>query len=378
MSTSVKRHTLLIVDDEAEVLTSLRALFRRDYHVLCAERGALGLEMLRRHDVHVVVSDQRMPDMSGTDFLAKVAEEFPEIIRLMITGYADLDSVIDAINRGHVFRYIAKPWDPADLALAVRQAAEQYELIAERGRLLKELEEANQLKSAFITIASHELNTPLTIVAGMIQLALAKTQESATKGYLARAQRASRRLQALLSNTFKLLQQRDFHRSLERQVFSVGDLFREIKDDVEPYLKERGHELETSLEPADLTLRASRIHLRDVLENLVTNAIKFSPDRSVIGLAGRRDGARVRLEVADRGVGIAYEDQPHVFEPLFSTWDTLHHSTGDYGYCKRGMGLGLAIVKKFVEMHGGEIGFDSVPGKGTTFRIDLPAENGAH
>lgn len=367
------RHTLLIVDDEAEVLASLRALFRREYRVLVAERGAAGLEILRHEDVHVVVSDQRMPDMNGADFLAHVAREFPDIIRLMITGYADLDSVIDAINRGHVFRYIAKPWEPADIESAVRQAAEQFELIAERGRLLKKLEEANQLKSAFITIASHELNTPLTIVSGMLQLAMAKTKEATTKGLLERALRASRRLQSLLTNTFKLLQQRDFHRSLERTDIGVADLFREIKDDLEPYLKERGHVLVTRLDSPDLTCHASRIHLRDVLENLLTNAIKFSPDRSDIELVGERAGEKIRFQVIDHGVGIADEDQPHVFEPLFSTWDTLHHSTGDFGYCKRGMGLGLAIVKKFVEMHGGEIFFQSVPGKGTTFQILMPA-----
>jgi signal transduction histidine kinase len=76
--------------------------------------------------------------------------------------------------------------------------------------------------------------------------------------------------------------------------------------------------------------------------------------------------------VRDAGVGIAPEDLPHVFEPLFSTMDTMKHSTGDFGYCKRGMGLGLAIAKRFVEMHGGEIACASAPNEGATFRIRLP------
>lgn len=365
------RHTLLIVDDETEVLASLRAMFRREYNVLTADRAVRGLELLRQHDVHVVITDQRMPDVSGVDFLAQVAKDFPDLIRLMITGYADINSVMDAVNRGHVFRYISKPWEPGELEAVVRQAVEQYDLFAERKRLLKELEEANQLKTAFITVASHELNTPLTVVLGMLQLASAKSQEPLVRGYLERATRAGRRLQSLLSNTFKLLQQRDFHHSLERQTIDVPSLFREINEDLDPYLRERGHRLVIDVE-SNLTVHASRIHLRDVLENLVTNAIKFSPDHSDIELKGRRADGSILLEVIDHGVGIAYEDQPHVFEPLFSTWDTMHHSTGDYGYCKRGMGLGLAIVKKFVEMHGGDIRFDSTPGKGAAFRIRLP------
>lgn len=372
MAPTKKKHAILIVDDEVEVARGLRGMFRRDYDVHIAHRAVDALEILRQHDIHVLVSDQRMPDMSGTDFLAQVATEFPEVVRLMITGYADLESVIDAINRGQVYRYLSKPWDPAELACAVRQAAEQYDLVAEKTRLLRELEEANQLKSAFIAVASHELNTPLTIVSGMVQLALSKSSEAPTKGYLERAMRATRRLQALLSNTFKLLQQDDFHRSLERQEVSCSDLFAEIREDLEPYLSERRHVLAVSVDPPDLSLRASRIHLRDVLENLLTNAIKFSPDDSEIALKAAPDERGVRIEVIDHGVGIPWEDQPHVFEPLFSTWDTLHHSSGDFGYCKRGMGLGLAIVKKFVEMHGGEIGFDSVPGKGATFHIQLP------
>ena len=131
----------------------------------------------------------------------------------MITGYSDIDSVIDAINRGHVFRYISKPWDPSELESAVRQAADQYDLIAERRRLLQELEEANQLKTAFITIASHELNTPLTIVTGMIQLALNKCGESPVREFLERAMRAGKRLQTLLGSTFKLLQEREIGRA---------------------------------------------------------------------------------------------------------------------------------------------------------------------
>lgn len=367
------KHPILIVDDEEDVLLSLRSMFRREYEVLTVPRARDALDLMEKRDVHIVVSDQRMPDMNGVDFLAEVSRRFPDVIRLMITGYMDIHSVTEAVNRGHVFRYLAKPWDPGELEAAVRQAAEQYEVLDERRRLLRELEEANQLKTAFITIASHELNTPLTIVLGMLELAASKATEPNVRGYLDRARRAARRLQHLLVNTFKLLQQKEFHRSLERVSFRLADLFQEIRDDLDPYLRERGHRWIQSIEPEGASLYASRTHLRDVLENLLTNAIKFSDDGSDIRLEADQVEGRTRLRVIDHGVGISLEDQPHVFEPLFSTWDRMQHSSGDYGFCKRGLGLGLAIVKKFVEMHGGHITFESQPGAGTTFQIELPS-----
>lgn len=370
------KHPLLIVDDEPEVLATLRSLFRRDYHVLLASRADEALRVLEAHEVHVVITDQRMPGMTGAEFLAIVHQRYPQIVRLMITGYTDIESVIDAINRGHVYRYVSKPWDPSELESMVRQAAEQYELRAERARLVRELEEANHLKAAFISIASHELRTPLTIVLGMLDLARLKNADPALAAYLERAQQAAQRLQGLLGNTFKFLQQQDFHRSLVRTSFPVAELFADVADDLEPYVTQRQHRLLSTVEPTELIVHASRTHLRDVLDNLLTNAIKFSPDGSEIRLSAWQQGDHVRLEVVDHGVGIAWKDQPHVFEPLFSTWDTLHHSTGCYEYCKRGMGLGLAIVKKFVEMHGGTINFHSVPGKGTVFWILLPLDVG--
>ncbi len=368
------RMTLLIVDDEEDVLLSLRSMFRREFHVVTVPRAREAFDLIESHGVQIVISDQRMPDMNGVEFLEQVSERFPDVVRLMITGYADINSVIAAVNHGHVFRYIAKPWDPAELQAAVRQAAEQYRVLAERRRLIKELDEANQLKTAFITIASHELNTPLTIVLGMLQLATIRSKDDVVKNCLDRAARAAHRLQHLLTNTFKLLQQREFHRSLERTDIDIADLFREIREDLDPYLAERKHHWHDEISPPGAHLVASRTHLRDVLENLLTNAIKFSSDGSEIKLSASQSADRTIFQIIDHGVGIPLDDQPHVFEPFFSTWDTMHHSSGSYGFCKRGLGIGLAIVRKFVEMHGGSIDFESTPGEGTTFRINLPTQ----
>src|SRR6059058_4375458 len=106
-----RKHPILVVDDEPEILFSLRALLRRDFEVHTAEGGAQALDVLRQHPVHVIMTDQRMPEMTGTELLTRARGGNPEAIRIIFTGYADLKAVVDAVNRGEIYRYLTKPWD---------------------------------------------------------------------------------------------------------------------------------------------------------------------------------------------------------------------------------------------------------------------------
>ena len=127
---------VLCVDDETSILSSLRRLFRgRGYEVVTAASGASGLEILRRQQVDLVISDMRMPEMNGAEFLEAVRRDWPQTIRLLLTGYADISSIVDAINRGEIHRYITKPWDDNDILLTVRHALERQRLEQDKQRL---------------------------------------------------------------------------------------------------------------------------------------------------------------------------------------------------------------------------------------------------
>ena len=143
------QHTVLCVDDEENILHALKRLLRREgYRLLTASSGAEGLKFFKEHDVHLVISDQRMPGMSGTDFLARVKENYPDSIRIVLTGFTEVDSITDSINMGHIYKFILKPWDDQNLKLEIRHGLEQYDLVQANKRLHeKVLQQNEELKS---------------------------------------------------------------------------------------------------------------------------------------------------------------------------------------------------------------------------------------
>jgi response regulator RpfG family c-di-GMP phosphodiesterase len=128
---SPTKHCLLIVDDEPNVCDSVHDLLRREFRVLKAHSAEEGYKLMQQEEVHIVMSDQRMPQISGVELLAKVKSRYPGAIRMLFTGFADLESIIAAINQGHVYQFLKKPWQPEELETAVRQAAVEYERLSE-------------------------------------------------------------------------------------------------------------------------------------------------------------------------------------------------------------------------------------------------------
>lgn len=146
--------TLLLVDDEESITSSLVRLLRRDgYTILRANSGKSGLELLAQHKVGVIISDQRMPEMTGVEFLSKVKELYPETVRIVLSGYTELNSVTDAINRGAIYKFLTKPWEDDLLRANVSEAFRHYEMKRENIRLGKELQQANEE----LRLINHEL-----------------------------------------------------------------------------------------------------------------------------------------------------------------------------------------------------------------------------
>jgi response regulator RpfG family c-di-GMP phosphodiesterase len=149
---SAKKHCFLVVDDEADVCDSIFDLLRHEFHVLKAANGEEGARLMRENDVHIIMTDQRMPRVTGIELLKNVRTKHPQAVRMLFTGFADLEAIIEAINQGHVFKFVKKPWQPEELLNAVREAALEYDRLVDgaeqTAHLRAELESLRQRVTA--------------------------------------------------------------------------------------------------------------------------------------------------------------------------------------------------------------------------------------
>jgi response regulator RpfG family c-di-GMP phosphodiesterase len=135
---------VLYIDDEPHNLTAFKAAFRRDYNIFLAESAEEGRHVLEEHEIHVILSDQRMPVTSGIEFFESLLETHSEPIRILVTGYTDINAVVDAINRGQVYKYLTKPWNENDIRIFVDRAYEVFHLRRENAELTRKLLDANR------------------------------------------------------------------------------------------------------------------------------------------------------------------------------------------------------------------------------------------
>lgn len=140
LASTTRKFAILYVDDEPQNLISFKATFRREYTVFTALGGEEGLEILKNNEVHLIITDQRMPGMTGVQFLERTLADYPDTIRMILTGFSDTDAIIDVINHARIFRYITKPWDEQELRMTIENARQVYKLQKSNKRLLSELQ----------------------------------------------------------------------------------------------------------------------------------------------------------------------------------------------------------------------------------------------
>ena len=378
-------HSILVVDDEPDVVRSVKDLLRLDYKVFTATSADEGMKILQENVIDVIMTDQRMPDMTGVEFLKKARDPHPDATRLLFTGYADISAVIAAINQGNVYRYIAKPWDPDELQTIIKEACERHDLIVHRKQLIDDLEHANQelrdanaLKSAFIQVASHELRTPLAIAMGYSELAVRdKNATPQVREYLERVQRSLSRLSHLVTQITTMLEAGQFEQRLNRKDVEMATLLREAVEDVEPFVEMRSQKLAVDVPEKLATMSLDPDKIRDAMNHLLLNAIKFTPDGGTITITASHDDSQTTIKVTDTGCGIDPAHLPRVGEAFFTGYDVTKHSSGFFEHGRQGIGLGLSVVKSFVKMHGGTLHIASELKCGTTVTISLPMQTPA-
>lgn len=388
-----QEYSLLIIDDEVEITKALTRQFRSKYNVFSTTSAEEALAIMEKESIQVVLSDQRMPGMSGVEFFARIKHKYPDALRLLLTGYTDIEAVINAINEGQVFRYVTKPWNPTELETIIKEAFDKYELITNNKKLIHRLNEANQTleekvkertkdlekanvrlselnveKNKYIGMVVHDLRNPIGVAATFTEMliqdfeVLPSSQKMEYLGYVSKSCHYSLNLMNEFLDVSKI----------EAGIFDLNlteqDYIELVKESIQQQgFKAARQDMTIQLETTCTCLLATfdNNKVLQVLNNLIGNAVKYSSPHSTIQVHIEKEGSSIVTHIIDHGQGISEEDQAKLFKPYSTTSSTV---TSD----EKSTGLGLAIVKKIVEAHQGAIQVVSAIGKGSTFTFTLP------
>lgn len=383
-------HKILVVDDEVDNLDLLKRTFRRQYEVLTANGGKEALDILDQNEVALIISDQRMPEMTGVELFEKSRDKFPNAIRILLTGYTDVNALVDAINMGHVYRYITKPWSREEIVLTVRRAIEHYDATKRNLELVEELrvqneklEESNrelkrldELKTKFMVISSHELRTPASIISGNLELLLSGamgTIEAECREVVENAYKGTSRLIDLIEDVLSVIRIDHHQLELRRVDFKLAELVGNVIDEYKVFIQERKQTIVNSIDPS-VIINADKNRMVQVFSNLLGNAMKFTEDEGKIEFNSESLGnGRVKVTVVDNGIGIPKEELEKIFGRFYQLGDSEQHRTSKTKFMGGGTGLGLTIARGIIEDHGGKLWAESdSASKGSRFYIEMP------
>jgi len=378
-------HTIVVVDDEPASVRAIARALADDHCVITATAAAEGLAALTRAaaagtPAAMLIVDQRMPDLTGTELLARSMATHPDAIRILLTGYMDLDTLVEAINAGHVYHYLTKPWEPRELRLVVRRGLERYDAEADRQRLLRELERAcgrlqreSEQKGRLLTLASHEMGTPLHILANALAFVADDAVSPAAQPWLRSAQHSVDWLGRCLAQMRSGAGWRMQRWSLKPRPVEVWPVLQAIASAYAGVTATRHLVLRLETDATVPPVTADPVWLRRALSNLVSNAIRFTPDGGRITVTAAVIATQVTISVTDTGIGIDANVLDELFEPFSAAGgDPALHTSGRFEFGARGLGLGLAITKAIVEAHGGSVTVQTQLGVGSQFTVTVP------
>ena len=367
MSEPGEQEVIVVIDDDAAMRLSCRKILSKaGYEVETFEDGVQGLEGVSRLKPGLVVVDLKMPGLSGLEVIARVHEMDPQAVLVVITGYATIDTAVEAMKAG-AYDFLPKPFSPEELRLIVNRGLERRRLSLEarRGEMEREL-----LKRRFVTFVSHQLQTPLAAVHQYLsvlrQFEDQGDVELKRREWLERCLKRTEEMQALIHDWLTLARLESDRLGREPVKVDVGQAVTNILATYEPLAAAERVTLEARLPEEGCWAKGDPNCISVLLDNLIVNAIKYNRPEGRVTVSSARKDEEVEVAVADTGVGIPPEQQQFLFDEFFRV-------RGEAAKKTPGTGLGLAICRRIVTELGGCIAVESQPGAGSTFRVRLPA-----
>lgn len=388
-----EKEPILFVDDEVDNLNVFKLSFKRYYKIFVADSAQKGLDIIKQEKIKVIISDQRMPIMTGVEFLRITSEQYPQAKRIILTGYTDVSVIIDSINKANIYRYLTKPWNDNDLKMAIDQALVIYNLEHDNKNLLLELADANSalenhnsnleaivkerteslvqtisMKDKIFSIVAHDIKQPVSGIMGFSELLLKQVSPSLDEKHVKYLQVIHMSSTQLYSQICDLLTWARSHQNVIN--FNPRELLLENFIDITLSVNKLNIESKSITidnqvrDIENCTVYADPDMLRLVINNILSNSVKFTPAHGKITIGIDKTDNGITIFVKDSGIGINAEQR----EKLFSSY--VRSTTGTMG--ETGTGLGLTISHDFLKKHEGDIWVESQPNEGSTFFIRFP------
>jgi len=360
-----KKPVVLVIDDEESMRDSCSQILTRDgFMAETAEDGSKGLEKINEIKPDLILIDLKMPGLGGMEVLERAKEIDSNIIAVVITGYATIESAVEAMKKG-AYDFLPKPFTPEELRIIIRRGLERRRLTLETESLRRE---KKLMEENFITMVSHQLRSPLVAIQQYFEVILAGMAGKVEEKQKDMIQRARDRLENLLNLINDWL---DMARISEGQIVDrfkplpLKELLMKIVEFMQPLAEE--HQISLKLVPisGNTMVRGDAQTLEEVFSNLISNAINYNQPKGRVEITIKESKDFIATEIKDSGIGIAKEHLPLIFDQFYRVKRGEEQKT-------KGTGLGLSIAKKIVEAQGGSIQVSSVVGKGSIFTVLLP------
>lgn len=351
---------VLIVDDENGPRQSLRLLLKEEFDVALAENVDMAEAHLQEHEVHVIVTDLRMPRKSGVDLLRYVKGKCPDTQVIILTGYGRLDSAMEAVEHD-AFAYMEKPFDSQRMLDQVRGAAERRNQERERRTLEQLAFEANRFSTVgrIVSGLMHDLGTPLSVISNQLELLMRDTTDKDVDKRLGTVRSQVGHCNDMVRSTLNFLR----HDHTEHVPFVLNDVIRMCMDVGRPLLRSAAVAVELDLAD-DLPLcRGEVVVVRQAILNLMTNSCQAMEKQAGprrLAIASWQQKGSIFVSVTDSGPGIPEQFQQAIFGTLFTTKKS------------KGTGLGLAVIKTAMKRHNGSVQLDTYYKNGARFILEFP------
>ncbi|MFQ6108330.1 MAG: response regulator [Candidatus Aminicenantales bacterium] len=360
-----KKPVVLVIDDEESMRDSCALILSKEgFEVELARDGSIGLEKLKEHKPDLAIIDLKMPGISGMDVLENIKKIDPHIIPVVITGYATVDSAVEAMKKG-AYDFLPKPFTPEELRIIIKRGLERRRLILEAESLRRE---KKLMEENFITMVTHQLRSPLVAILQYFEVILAGMAgnvEEKQKELILRAKDRLEGLLKLINDWLDLVRLNGGKIVEKRKPVHLKNILEKLVEFMKPYAKEKDISLVLApLSGSDLA-QGDEESLEEVFSNLLSNAITYNKPDGLVKISVREDGEFIAVDVQDTGIGIDSKHIPFLF-------DQFYRVSRSESQKSKGTGLGLTIAKKIVEAHGGYIRVESELGKGSTFIVLLP------